>query len=76
MLLVAATQQRYWVTFRPVSPSPAGTRYTEVASLPIFVDSRWLSVGLQTLMLYTLEALSVTVSSRVIIGEYLGERLG
>lgn len=34
--------RRYWVTFLPALPSPAGTRYTEVGSLPIFVECRWL----------------------------------
>lgn len=57
-MLVAATQRHYWVTFSPALPSPAGTRYTRVASLPIFVDRRWPSVGLQMLTLYALEALS------------------
>lgn len=33
--LVAATRRCYWVTFSSVLPSPAGTRYTRVASLPI-----------------------------------------
>ena len=66
-MLLAATQRRCWVTFSRALPSPAGIHYTRIATLSIFVDSRWLSVGLQMLTLYALEALLVAVSSRNIM---------
>jgi hypothetical protein len=61
---VAATQRCYWVTFSAALSSPAGTRYTKVIC---FVDTRWIYVRLQTLMLYAPAALLAAVSSRNII---------
>lgn len=74
--LVAARPRRYWVTFSPTLPSPAGTRYTRVAYLHINVGSGQLSVGLHVLVLHLLEAPCAAVSPQNIIGGGLKDLLG